>query len=137
MNNKFDLAYLQLLNTNRELREELDREVDINRENEKKIHVLIKEVEECYNTISFQDDTIISHESEIQELKSQVFDLEKRLRIALKDVEWKEAFLSNRELQISDLENEVERLKLRIQELISQYRKKINKDDDIDFQVKY
>src|SRR4030095_15539958 len=117
MDFQFDPAYLQLLDTNRELRKDLRNEEDINHENEQKILDLIKEVENCYRTISFQDDTIIAHETEIQELKSQVSILEKRLRIALKDVDKKEAFISHRAIQIYDLEVEVEKLKNRIQEL--------------------
>ena len=97
MDYNFDPAYLQLLDTNRELRKELGKEVDINRENEKKIRSLIKDLEYCKKTISFQDNTIIAHEKEIQELKSQVSDLKKRLQSALKDVDKKEGFLLNRE----------------------------------------
>jgi predicted nuclease with TOPRIM domain len=85
-----DPAYLQLLETNQELRSELREEIFINKSNEKKIHSLEKELEQCYRTISFQDNTIIAHEDEIKELKSEISDLRKRLRklqqnIGLKD----------------------------------------------------
>ena len=73
MNFEFDPAYLQLLDTNRELRKDLGKEEDTNRENEKKIRNLIKEVENCHRTITFQDDTIIAHETEIQELHMGAF----------------------------------------------------------------
>src|SRR6266511_6343049 len=106
MNFEFDPAYIQLLHSNQELRKELGKEVDINCGNEEKIRILIKEVESCYRTISFQDNTIIAHESEIRELKSQVSDLEKRLSIALKDVDKKEEFIAYQDTQISDLESE-------------------------------
>jgi len=112
-----DLAYLQLLNTNQELRKELGNEITINKTNEKKIRNLIKEVEECYKTISFQDNTIIANESEIQELKFQVSNLEKRLRKALKDNKKKEAYISNLEQHLNELQEEVYNLKKRIQEL--------------------
>ncbi|CAJ0846032.1 5550_t:CDS:2, partial [Entrophospora sp. SA101] len=59
------------------------------------------------------------HEKEIQELKSQVSDLEKRLRIALKDVDKKEGFLLNREQQLTILEEEVIKLKNRIRKITS------------------
>ena len=58
MDFQFDPAYLQLLDTNRELRNELGKEEDINRENEKKIRDLMKEVENCYRVITSQDDTV-------------------------------------------------------------------------------
>jgi len=129
MDFKFDPAYLQLLDTNRELCEELGKEVDINQANEKKICVLIKEVESCHKNISFQDNTIIAHEVEIQELKYQISDLQKKLRKALKHSEQKESFISNQELQISNLEVEVEKLKNRIREISS---RKFNKKDITD-----
>ena len=48
----FDPAYSQLLDTNQELRNELQDEISINKSNEKKLHSLIKELEQCYQTIS-------------------------------------------------------------------------------------
>ena len=68
----FDPAYSQLLDTNQELRSELQDEIFINKSNEKKIRSLVKELEQCYRTISSQDNTIIAHEGEIVELKSQI-----------------------------------------------------------------
>ena len=50
-----DPAYSQLLDTNQELRDELQDEISINKSNEKKIRSLIKELEQCYRTISLQD----------------------------------------------------------------------------------
>lgn len=129
MDFKFDPAYLQLLDSNQGLRKELESEIAINQANEKKIHILIKEVESCHRTISFQDNTIIAHETEVQELKSQVSNLEKRLRIALKGVNEKEAFILHQDIQISDLESEVEHLKLQIHRIFScKYIPKDNPD---------
>src|SRR6266516_2288310 len=119
MSFNFDPAYLALLKSNRELRKELNSEASINQSNEKKIRVLIKELEQCSRTISFQDTTIIAHEKEIQELKSQVSDLQKRLRLALKDADKKEGFLLNREQQFTILEEEVIKLKNRIRKITS------------------
>jgi hypothetical protein len=44
----FDLTYLQLLDMNQELCSELQDEIFINESNEKKIHSLVKELEQCY-----------------------------------------------------------------------------------------
>ena len=74
-----DPAYSQLLDTNQELRSELRDEIFINKSNEKKIRSLVKELEQCYRTISSQDNTIIAHEGEIVELKSQISDLRNNL----------------------------------------------------------
>ena len=71
----FDLAYSQLLDMNQELCSELRDEISINKSNEKKICSLVKELEQCYQTISLQDNTIIAHEKEIEELKFQITDL--------------------------------------------------------------
>src|SRR6266542_1559816 len=85
-----DPAYLQLLDTNQELRSELRDEIFINKSNEKKIRSLVKELEQCYRTISSQDNTIIAHEGEIVELKSQISNLRKQLRVLQQDKKFKD-----------------------------------------------
>src|ERR1044071_5080538 len=85
-----DPAYSQLLDTNQELRDELQDEISINKSNEKKICFLIKELEQCYRTISLQDNTIIAYEKEIEELKSEISDLRKQLRILQQDKKFKD-----------------------------------------------
>ena len=89
-----DPAYSQLLDTNQELRSELRDEIFINKSNEKKIRSLVKELEQCYRTISSQDNTIIAHEGEIVELKSQISDLRNQLRILQQDKKFKEEIAS-------------------------------------------
>ena len=74
-----DPAYSQLLDTNQELRDELQDEISINKSNEKKIRSLVKELEQCYRTISLQDNSIIAHEKEIKELKSEISNLRNSL----------------------------------------------------------
>ena len=49
----FDPAYSELLDTNQELHGEFQDEIFINKSNEKKIQSLVKELEQCYRTISF------------------------------------------------------------------------------------
>src|SRR5207248_5557838 len=75
----FDPAYSQLLDTNQELRSELQDEIFTNKSNEKKVRSLVKELEQCYQTISLQDNTIIVHEKEIEKLKSEISDLRNSL----------------------------------------------------------
>ena len=67
-----DPAYSQLLDTNQELRSELQDEIFAKKSNEKKVCSLVKELGQCYQTISFQDKTIIAHENEIEELKLEI-----------------------------------------------------------------
>ena len=52
-----DPAYIEILDTNTELRKDLANEIANNKASEKKIYALIKEVEACYRTISQQDST--------------------------------------------------------------------------------
>src|ERR1044072_9715222 len=80
-----DPAYSQLLDTNQELRDELQDEISINKSNERKFRSLVKELEQCYRTISLQDNTIIAHEKEIEKFKSEISNLRKQLRILQQD----------------------------------------------------
>ena len=113
-----DPAYSQLLDTNQELRSELRDEISINKSNEKKLRSLVKELEQCYRTISFQDKTIIAHENEIEKLKSEISDLRKQLRVLQQDKKFKDEVGSIQDGRIIELENKVERLKARIRILI-------------------
>ena len=67
-----DLAYIEILNTNTELRKDLAEEIANNKASEKRICSLIKEVEACYRTIFQQDFTILEHEEEIGSFKSEI-----------------------------------------------------------------
>ncbi|GBC37223.1 uncharacterized protein OCT59_003314 [Rhizophagus irregularis] len=86
----FDPAYSQLLDTNQELRSKLQDEISNNKSNEKKICSLVKELEQCYQTISLQDNTIIAHEKEVEKLKLEISDLRKQLRILQQDKKFKD-----------------------------------------------
>ena len=90
----FNPAYSQLLDMNQELRNELQDEIFTNKSNEKKVCSLMKELEQCYQTISLQDNTIIVHEKEIEKLKSEISDLRKQLRILQQDKKFKEEIAS-------------------------------------------
>jgi hypothetical protein len=114
----FDPAYSQLLDTNQKLCSELRDEIFINKSNEKKIRSLVKKLEKCYRTISFQDNNIIAHEGEIVELKSQISDLQKQLRILQQNKKFKDGVGSIQDSQIIELKNKVERFKARIRILI-------------------
>ena len=109
-----DPAYSQLLDTNQELRSELCDEISINKSNEKKIRSLVKELKQCYRTISLQDNTIIAHEKEVEKLKSEISDLRKQLRFLQQDKKFKDEVGSIQDGQIIEFENKVEHLKARI-----------------------
>ena len=113
-----DPAYSQLLDTNQELRSELQDEIFINKSNEKKLRSLVKELEQCYRTISLQDNTIIAHEKEIEKLKSEISNLRKQLRVLQQDKKFKDDVGSIQDGRIIELENKVGSLKARIRILI-------------------
>src|SRR5277367_6954663 len=83
-------AYLEILDINKELRKELGEEISINKDNEKKIRSLIKEVEACHRSLSHQDSTIIAHEDKIISLKAEISSLKKHLRQIQQDVKLKD-----------------------------------------------
>src|SRR2546430_1620108 len=114
-----DPAYSQLLDTNQELRSELQDEIFTNKSNEKKVRSLVKELEQYYRTILLQDNTIIIHEKEIEKVKSEISDLRKQLRILQQDKKFKDEVGSIQDGQIIELENKVGNLKARIRILIN------------------
>ncbi|CAB5367429.1 unnamed protein product [Rhizophagus irregularis] len=114
----FDLAYSELLDINQELRGDIQDEIFINKSNEKKIRSLVKKLEQCYRTISIQDNTIIAHKKEIEKLKSEISDLRKQLRVLQQDKKFKDEIGSIQDGRIIELENKVGSLKARIRILI-------------------
>src|SRR6266487_6455865 len=114
----FDPAYSQLLDTNQEFCNELHDDIFINKSNEKKICFLVKELEQCYRTISLQDNTIIAHEKEVEKLKSEISDLRKQRRVLQQDKKFKDEVGSIQDGRIIELENKVGSLKARIWILI-------------------
>jgi hypothetical protein len=88
-----DPGYIEILDTNTELRKDLAEEIANNKASKKRICSLIKEVEACYRTISQQDSNILEHEEEIASLKSEISSLKRRLHTALQDIRQKEEHL--------------------------------------------
>lgn len=110
-------AYNELLDTNKELRKELEDEITINDIYNKKLNTLTKELERCYRTISHQDSTILAHEEEIASLKSDIKSLKQRLYKALQDLRHKGNASTAQDIHILRLEDNVEQLKKRIREI--------------------
>src|SRR5688572_16101909 len=82
-------AYIELLDTNTELRKELEDEIAENKLKDKKLKALSRELENCYRTLSQQDSTILAHEDEIASLKSEIKSLKQHLHKALQDLKHK------------------------------------------------
>ena len=123
-NNSLDPAFVQLAQSNIELREELNREVDINRSNEKKIRRLIRDLEKCEGEIIRRSLTITDQENKINDLKIQISNLQKQLRSALKEIKSNETVIDSKNNQIAGYEEDILRLKARIKELT--WHKKIS-----------
>src|SRR5437879_10796338 len=123
-NNSLDPAFVQLAQSNIELREELNCEVDINRTNEGKIRKLMRELEKCEGELNRRSTNILDQEDEIQTLKSQITDLRKQLRSALKEIKANETVIDAKNNQIAGYEEDILRLKARIKEL--SFHKKIS-----------
>src|SRR5271154_3299528 len=122
-------AYLEIIDTNKELRKELGEEISINKDSEKKIRLLIKEVEACYRSLSHQDSTIIVHEDEIISLKAEISSLNKHLRQIQQDAKLKDEASTVQDSRIIELEDKVGQLKSRIRELVSKKILAINEED--------
>ena len=113
-----DPAYIEILDTNKELHKELASEIATNDISNKKLNSLSRELDTYYKIISRQDSTIITHENEIESLKSEIISLKQYLRKGLQDIKQKEKQLLSREDQLQELENRVDCLKKRIKELV-------------------
>ena len=112
-----DPAYIEILDTNKELRKELAEEIANNNITNKKLNALARKLDTCYKTLTQHDSIILAHEDEIESLKSEIIILKQRLRKALQDVDQKEKHLLIREEQLYELENKVDQLKKRIREI--------------------
>src|SRR5215216_37851 len=82
-------AYIDILDTNKELRKELVDEITENKLKDKKLKALTRELESCYRTLSKQDSTILAHEGEIESLKTEIKYLKQHLHKALQDLRHK------------------------------------------------
>ena len=100
-------SYIEILDTNKELRKELKEEISINKGSEKKIRSLIKEVEACHRTLSQQDSTIIAHENKIIFLKAEISSLKKHLWQIQQDVKLKDEASTIQVSRIIELEDKV------------------------------
>src|SRR4051812_2802479 len=110
-------AYNELLDTNKELRRELEDEISESKLKNKKLNSLSRELKNCYKTLSHQDSTIIAHEDEIASLKSEIKSLKQRLHKALQDLRHKGNASTTQDIHILRLEDMVEQLKKRIREI--------------------
>ena len=124
-------AYVEILDTNKELHKELADEIVLNDISNKKLKTLNKELDTCYKTISQQDSTILVHEDEIASLKSEIKSLKQRLQKALQDLRHKGNTSTVQDINILRLEDKVDQLKTRIYEITGLSQKKVSNNKKI------
>ena len=106
-----DPAYLELLDSNKELRNELANEISDNRLKDKKLKALTRELEKCYITLTRQDSTILKNDDEITSLKSEIKSLKSCLQEVLRNLKYKDEACTAQDIHILRLEENVEQLK--------------------------
>src|SRR5215216_3420338 len=121
-----DLAYIEILDTNKELRKELGEEITENKLKDKKLKALTRELETCYRTLSHQDSTILAHEDEITSLMAKIKYLKQCLHKALQDLRHKGNINTAQDIHILRLEDKVDQLKKRIREITDKKLSQIN-----------
>src|SRR5436305_14890344 len=113
-----DSAYIEILDTNKELRKELEDEITENKLKDNKLKALTQKLENCYRTLSHQDSTILAYEDEIESLKSEIKSLKQHLHKALQDLRHKGDASTAQDIHILRLEDKVDQLKTQISKLI-------------------
>src|ERR1044072_5072043 len=84
-----DLAYIEILDTNKELHKELEDEIAENKLKDKKLKSLNQKLDRCYKTISQQNSIILVYKDEIEFLKSEIKSFKQYLHKALQDLKHK------------------------------------------------
>src|SRR5215216_4400674 len=120
-------AYIEILDTNKELRKELEDEITENKLKDRKLKALTRELESYYMTLSKQDSTILAHEDEISSLKSEITSLKKHLYQVQQDLRHKGNASTAQDIHILRLENKVDQLKKRIREITNKKLSQINR----------
>ena len=113
----------ELEEENYHLRSELQTEVDINRQNERRINQLERDYSRCEQEIQNLNREIErlenASEEEIVELKSEVSSLKSQLYQAKKDVRDKEKVITDLEKRLEESKEQVDRLRCRIRAISS------------------
>jgi hypothetical protein len=113
----------ELEEENYHLHSELQTEVDINRQNKKRINQLERDYSRCEQEIQDLNREIERLENaskeKIVELKSEISTLKSQLYQARKDVQDKGNYISSLEKQLAESEEQVEKLQCRIRSISS------------------
>src|SRR3954451_6180861 len=114
---------VELKEENYHLHSELQTEVNINHQNERRINQLERDYSQCEQEIQVLNREIECLENaskeEIVELKSEISSLKSLLYQAKKDVRDKEKYISDLEKRLEESEEQVDRLRCRIRVISS------------------
>src|SRR3954447_7838887 len=106
-------AYLDLLDSNLELRIKLTKEETTTIRNKKKIRKLTNDIERCELYIKYLEKNLISREDEIDRLKAEYFSTLNNLKKCQDHLDLKEEVLLAQDNQIILLEDTVESSKVK------------------------
>jgi len=112
-------AYLELLDSNQELRKRLVLEETINLSNQKKIRILTKDLEQCERYIKYLEKNLVSREDEIEELKIKLKSILREVKKYKDHLELKEEALHTQDSRIINLEDTVNKFRIQIYKLIT------------------
>ena len=118
-------AYLDLIDSNIELRKQLKQEEITTIRNKEKIRKLTNDLERCELYIKYLENNLLSREDEIDRLKAEYHSTIHELEKCRDYLELKEEALVAQDNHILRLEDNVSQLKARIAELV---HKKISKE---------
>ncbi|PKY43499.1 hypothetical protein RhiirA4_457494 [Rhizophagus irregularis] len=122
-------AYIDLLDSNLELRIKLTKEETITIRNKEKIRKLTNDLERCELYIKYLEKNLISREDEIDRLKAEYYSTLYNLKKCQDHLELKEEALIAQDNRIIQLEDTVEKLKSQILK-ISHFQNNSNKPSE-------
>ena len=117
-------AYLNIIDTNFELRKKLAQEEITNITNSEKIRRLTKDLKGCELYITYLEKNLVSREEKIEQLKTEYHTTFQELEKCQDYLELKEEALIAQDNWIILLEDKIDQLKAKIAELV---HKKISK----------
>ncbi|PKC03006.1 hypothetical protein RhiirA5_452577 [Rhizophagus irregularis] len=126
---RVEQAYIDLLDSNLELRIKLTKEETITIRNKEKIRKLTNDLERCELYIKYLEKNLISRENEIDRLKAEYYSTLYNLKKCQDHLELKEEALVAQDNRIILLEDTVEKLKSQILK-ISHFQNNSNKPSE-------
>src|SRR3954453_7600232 len=126
---RVEQPYLDLLDSNLELRIKLTKKETTTIRNKEKIRKLTNDLERCELYIKYLEKNLISREDEIDRLKAEYRSTLHNLKKCQDHLELKEEVLIAQDSRIILLEDTVEKLKSQILKISHSFNQKVNKSN--------